>query len=162
MRVFDEYAPILYNYVVRTCRDALTADQIVGDVFAKFLEQLSCGKGPTSNLRSYLFESAYNLLVDHIRYTNRRLPLEKSVYQFPEQLVATYDLEQILLYEAVWESILNDLSACQRDVIILRFLEGFSPRETAEILGKSENLVKVTQNRAIACLRKCLRQWVLA
>ncbi len=162
IRVFDEYAPILYNYVIRTCQDALTADQIVGDVFAKFLEQLSAGKGPTSNLRSYLFEAAYNLLVDHIRRDDRQLSLEKSVIHFPAALVASYDLEQILLYEAVSQAILHNLTEIQRNVIILRFMEGLSPRETAQVLGKSENVVKVTQNRAIASLRKCLYQWVFA
>jgi DNA-directed RNA polymerase specialized sigma24 family protein len=41
-------------------------------------------------------------------------------------------------------------------VIVLRFLEGFSLRETAAILGKSITVVKVTQTRAIRVLRKTL------
>jgi len=39
-------------------------------------------------------------------------------------------------------------------VIILRFLEGFSLRETATIIGKKIDHVKVIQNRALAKLRQ--------
>jgi RNA polymerase sigma-70 factor (ECF subfamily) len=38
----------------------------------------------------------------------------------------------------------------------LRFLEGMSVRETAEIMGKREDHVKVIQNRAINALRNML------
>jgi DNA-directed RNA polymerase specialized sigma24 family protein len=41
-------------------------------------------------------------------------------------------------------------------VIILRFLEEFSIHETAAILGKKEDHVRVIQNRAIAVLRRSL------
>ena len=45
----------------------------------------------------------------------------------------------------------------QRIVIILRFLEDFSLKETAEIIGKDVNNVKVIQNRGIAKLKKSPR-----
>jgi RNA polymerase sigma factor (sigma-70 family) len=51
----------------------------------------------------------------------------------------------------------NDLSDLQWHVIILRFLEGFSLRETAQIVCKKVNHVKVIQNRGIARLRKSLQ-----
>jgi DNA-directed RNA polymerase specialized sigma24 family protein len=41
-------------------------------------------------------------------------------------------------------------------VIILRFLEDFSLKETAEIIGKDVNNIKVIQNRGISKLRKTL------
>src|ERR1044071_9417131 len=75
-QVFDQYALTLYNYIMRRCNDPVLADNIVGDVFSRLLERLSSGEGPRSNLRSYLFETAYNLLVDQIRYSQHRMPLE--------------------------------------------------------------------------------------
>ena len=50
----------------------------------------------------------------------------------------------------------NDLTNDQRHVVILRYLEGFSLRETAAIIGKEENHVKVIQDRAIAKIRQVL------
>ena len=52
--------------------------------------------------------------------------------------------------------ILNDLTDDQRHVIFLRYFEEFSLKETAVILGKTVNHIKVIQNRAMAKLRKSL------
>jgi DNA-directed RNA polymerase specialized sigma24 family protein len=53
-KVFDLYAPAIYKYAYYHCGNAMTADQIVGNVFEKLMEQLSEGRGPSSNLRFYL------------------------------------------------------------------------------------------------------------
>ena len=79
VKIFDTYSPAIYNYAFRLCHDALIADYIVGDVFAKLLEHLSNGRGPLSNLRSYLYEMAYHMVVDEARYSNRTTVLDKAV-----------------------------------------------------------------------------------
>ena len=60
------------------------------------------------------------------------------------------------MMEALLSSMNTELSEDQRIVIILRFLEDFSLKETAEIIGKDVNNVKVIQNRGIAKLKKAL------
>jgi len=58
--------------------------------------------------------------------------------------------------EALITAMNTELTDDQRHVIILRFLEDFSLKETAEIIGKEVNNIKVIQNRCIAKLRKSL------
>ena len=159
--VFDEYAPALFHYAMRSCNDPLMADQIVGDVFAKLLDQLSCGHGPRLNLRSYLFESAYHLLVDQTRYWQRRSPLEE-VEKRGEEGNEGRRWEKKRGEERGEKARQTQVTDYQRQVILLRFVEGFSLRETARLLGKSVNIVKAVQNRAMATLRKCLHPWVMA
>jgi RNA polymerase sigma-70 factor (ECF subfamily) len=65
-----------------------------------------------------------------------------------------------MLVNALFTAIQNELTEDQRHVIVLRFLEGFSLRETADIIGKQVYNVKVIQNRGIAKLRKALEQKV--
>jgi RNA polymerase sigma-70 factor (ECF subfamily) len=161
-QVFDQYALALYNYVMRRCEDSVLADNIVGDVFSRLLDHLSCGNGPRSNLRSYLFETAYNLLVDQIRYSQRRTPLETLAVFLPEEHAIPSNIENRILCDYVWQVIQSELTDYQKHIIILRFLEGFSLRETAQILGKSVNSIKVSQNRAVMTLRKSLDQWKMA
>jgi RNA polymerase sigma-70 factor (ECF subfamily) len=60
------------------------------------------------------------------------------------------------MFEQILRAIRNELTDDQRHVIILRFLEEFSLRETAAIIGKEINHVKVIQNRALAKLRRAL------
>lgn len=153
VKIFDLYASPLYNYALRLCGDPLLADQIVGDVFARLLEQLAASKGPTSNLRSYLYETAYHMFVDEQRSSRRKAPLEALASLRQDVHSGSLRLEDRIMFELVLETIQRDLTDDQRHVIILRFLEGCSLLETAAILGKEVNHIKVIQTRAIAKLR---------
>lgn len=153
---FDLYAHALYIYILRTYNDPMMADQIVGDVFAKFLDQLAAGNCPTVNLRSYLYQAAYHLLVDEVRSSHRRVPLE-DVDRLGYHVDSLHlQIENQIVVEALSQAIRIHLTDYQRHVVILRFLEGFSLYETAIILGKSVNVIKAAQNRAMATLRRAL------
>jgi RNA polymerase sigma-70 factor (ECF subfamily) len=155
-KIFDRYVNVLYNYAINLCNDPLTADFIVGNVFAKLVDQLACGSGPTTNLRSYLFETTYHLIIDEARYSNRRTSLD-IVDLLPYDEYSTFlEAENRDLFERAVRVIQSELTVYQRHVIFLRFMEGFSLYETATILGKSVNIIKATQNRALGNLRKVL------
>lgn len=156
VKIFDLYSHALYNYALRLCNDPLTADYVVGDVFAKLLDQFSAGNGPNTNLRSYLYETAYHLVVDEARYFNRQAPLDIVDAQSQDKYSVFNSLENQVLIKSIMLAIRNHLTRDQRHVIVLRFLEGFSLLETASIIGKEVSHVKVIQNRAIATLRKVL------
>lgn len=161
VKIFDRYSSALYNYAYRLCNDALVADYVVGDVFAKLLDQFSAGNGPSTNLRSYLYEMAYHLIVDEARYSNREAPLEVVELMNYDGYSAFVSLENQILLKTIMLAIRNHLTKDQRHVIILRFLEGFSLLETASIIGKEVTHVKVIQSRAIASLRKALDTQVI-
>ena len=156
IEIFDLYSSALYNYALRLCNDSLRADHIVGDVFAKLLDQLSAGHGPSTNLRSYLYETTYHLIVDEARYSYREAPLEVIDFLRHDGNTSVVNLENRMLFDAVIAVIKKNLTEDQRHVIILRFLEGFSLRETADIMGKEVYNVKVIQNRGVAKIRKAL------
>jgi RNA polymerase sigma-70 factor, ECF subfamily len=156
VKIFDLYSSALYKYALRLCGDAVMADHIVGDVFAKLLDQLSLGNGPRSNLRSYLYETAYHRIIDEARYAQRRVSLEVATWLRQDANSAFLGSEDQIMFEQILHAIQNELTDDQRHVIILRFLEEFSLRETAAIMGKSVDHVKVIQNRAIAALRRAL------
>ena len=154
--IFDLYNRALYNYAFRLCNNAVVADQIVGDVFAKLVDHLQSGKGPMVNLRSYLYEIAYHCFVDEVRSKHRSAPIEAVGLKYSDGDFTEENAEkQMLLKTVVW-AITNDLTDDQRHVVILRFMEGCSLKETAAIVGKSVANVKVIQFRAIAALRTAL------
>lgn len=163
--IFDRFATELYNYALRMCGDSLKADNAVGDVFSKFLEQLAAGKGPQTNLRSYLYKMTYHLIVDGSRLSQREGPFELAG---PEQNngngrnSTVSSLENKILLDAAILAIKKHLTANQRHVIFLRFVEEFSLFETAQIVGKEVSSVKAIQYRAIAKLRKVLDHQVSA
>lgn len=156
--IFDQFAPAIYKYTLRLCRDAIVADNIVGDVFAQLLEQFAAGKGPRTNLRSYLYQTAYHLVVDRSRDSQHNAPLEvaEGAYKQGQFSPTQSQIEERVMMEALITAMNTELTEDQRHVVILRFLEDFSLKETAEIIGKEVNNIKVIQNRGIAKLRKAL------
>jgi RNA polymerase sigma-70 factor (ECF subfamily) len=160
--IFDSFAPAIYKYALRLCHDPIEADNIVGDVFSQLLEQFAGGKGPRTNLRSYLYQTAYHLVVDHSRENKHTAPLEVAInVQERERSVPTAtQIEERVLMEALVSAMNSELTEDQRHVIILRFLEDFSLKETAQIIGKEVNNVKVIQNRGISKLRKALEHQI--
>jgi len=161
--IFDSFAPAIYKYALRLCHDPIEADNIVGDVFSQLLEQFAAGRGPKTNLRSYLYQTAYHLVVDRSRENKHTAPLEVAInVQEKERTIPTStQIEERVLMEALVSAMNAELTDDQRHVIILRFLEDFSLKETAQIIGKEVNNIKVIQNRGIAKLRKALEYQIV-
>jgi len=156
--IFDEYAPAIYKYLLRLGVYPLEADQVVGDVFARLLDKLAEGKGPRTNLRSYLFQTAYHLVVDHSRDRQRTAPLDVADTIKEENQPVQAQTEEKMLLEKLATAMERELTEAQRNVLILRFQEEFSLQETADIVGKNVNAVKALQNRAVNRLRDALRK----
>jgi len=154
--IFDEYAPALYKYLLRLGVGSQEADQIVGDVFVRLLEKLAEGKGPRTNLRSYLFQIAYHLVIDQARERQRTAPLDLADSVKEDMEPVQSRTEEKMILEELSEAMQHDLTEDQRNVIVLRFQEDFSLKETAEILGKDVNAIKALQNRGINKLRQIM------
>jgi RNA polymerase sigma-70 factor (ECF subfamily) len=155
-QIFDNYAPALFRYAVRLCHDPAEADRIVGDVFAQLLEHLSDGRGPRTNLRSYLYQITYHVLIDHVRDASHVTPMEDAL-NLPDGMVSVArQVEEQELVRELQYAVANGLTSEQQQVVLLRFVEGFSLQETAQITGKNVNAVSVLQNRAISKLRQVL------
>jgi RNA polymerase sigma factor (sigma-70 family) len=154
--IFDEYAPAIYKYLLRLGVYPQEADQIVGDVFARLLDKITEGKGPRTNLRSYLFQIAYHLAVDHARERQRTASLDMADSVNDENKPVQSRAEEKMMLEKLSSVMERELTEDQRSVIVLRFQEDFSLKETAEILGKNVNAVKALQNRGIDKLRQAM------
>src|SRR5512138_116603 len=123
-QIFDIYAPTLFRYAMRLCHDPAEADRIVGDVFAQLLEQLSSGRGPKTNLRSYLYQIAYHVLVDHVRDASHVSSVDEAP-NLPDGMISV--VAQVEEQESVREleyAITHGLTTEQQHVIMLRFVEG--------------------------------------
>src|ERR1044072_2311026 len=115
VKIFDLYSSALYKYALRLCSDPLMADHVVGDVFAKLLEQLAAGNGPTENLRSYLYETTYHRIVDEARYSRRRLSLDAATWLREDANSMFPGVEDQILFKQILHAIQNKLTDDQRD-----------------------------------------------
>ncbi|MFZ1396192.1 MAG: sigma-70 family RNA polymerase sigma factor, partial [Candidatus Promineifilaceae bacterium] len=102
-----------------------------------------------------LYRTAHNLVIDHYRRQAHRnhLPLPEilpSGGDSPGQLA-----EQHLLGEQVITA-LQTLTPEQQQVLTLKFLEGFSNAEVADLMHKPIGAIKALQHRGLARLQNIL------
>jgi len=93
------------------------------------------------------------LVIDHYRAKKHDVSLEKID---PDSSIvpaaASFDLGLKLQIEKVHVAI-KELKPDYQDVIIMRFVEDMSLKETAAVLKKSEGAIKLIQHRAIKELK---------
>src|SRR5512139_3165874 len=114
--IFDCYAPAIYRYVYRTCRDERVSDDIVGDTFSALLEQYSNGRDSQMNVQIYLFHTAYHLLMDHARQIKHLMDLELNIEtpDCPAVLPSEPQPDEDVLLTKLSSALNNDLSGLQR------------------------------------------------
>lgn len=153
--IYDRYSPGIYRYAMRLLGDDCLAEDYVADTFSRFLTVLRRGQGPQDHLQAYLYRIAHNWITDSYR---RQPPLpfnlDDSLHTedcfFPEtEMEAHLEQQQVRLS-------LRSLTPDQRQVITLRFLEGWENGEVASALEKPVGAIRALQFRALNTLRRLL------
>ena len=145
----DEYADRLYRFIVKNIQDTEEARDIVQESYARLwsrIEEVSALK-----VKSYLFSTAYHVMIDIIRKEKRKIEYRQTMQQDSIHHHDNYSDVLEILHEAI-----NKLPEIQRSVILLRDYEGYSYDEIAEITGLSESQVKVYIFRGRMYLKKYL------
>ena len=125
----------------------------ISETFTRFLEALNRGKGPDQNLRAYLFRVVHNICTDtYRRQPPAEEPIEENVEDndMPspqEEAEKTIELDRV-------RAALFRLTPAQRQVIVLRFFEGWENDEVSVVIGKPTGAVKALQHRALASLKR--------
>lgn len=153
--IYDRYADRLYQYIYHRVGNGPLAEDLTGEVFVRMLEAIERGSFARVSLRAWLYRVAHNIVIDHYRTQPDEEPvlLDDGLRAVSGGSWAPTDawLAQVSLRTA-----LNQLPETQQQVIVLRFGEGMTAPEVAEILGKSEGAVRALQHRAVAALREIL------
>jgi len=151
---YDQYSIQIYKYIAKMINDTYQAEDLTQDTFVKAYQYLV--NKEVDYPKTFLFRTAHNITVDYIR---KQSPIHLMKNIFPNRKDSKASIESVMegredlkiVYKA-----LSRLKASYRQVIILRRIEEFSIKETAQILGWSENKVKSTLFRASKTLKKQL------
>ena len=137
-------------------RNDTDAEDVVQEVYLHAFQHLSQFEG-RAKFSTWLLRIAIHEALARYRDNARFEDLDEIVESVgtdprgsPEQVAARGELR-----EAVQRAI-DELSPTLRTVLMLREIEGMSTAETAEILGISEDNLKVRLHRAKAALREKL------
>jgi RNA polymerase sigma-70 factor (ECF subfamily) len=151
--LFDAYQDKVYSIALRYSGDRATALDIAQDVFLKLLASIQDFRGD-AGFESWLYRLVVNRCLDYHR-RGRRFRLMAAKLFAPPQKTVLHDLMQSEIEEQVQRGIAK-LAPEQRIVVVLRYTEGLSYEQIAEILGCSMGTVASRLNRAHKVLQKRL------
>jgi len=154
-RLYEYYYQDIYNYIYYRVPNVSLAEDMTSEVFMKVLESIDSFTFRGFPFSSWLFRIARNLMVDYYRSHPEpvELPLETGVLPLEEDPSDVFERE---LTQQQLAQALSNLTEDQQQVIILRFVDGLSNTDVAQVLGKSEGAIKSLQYRALSSLSRFL------
>jgi RNA polymerase sigma-70 factor (ECF subfamily) len=160
--LYNAYADKIYRYFFYRVDSREVAEDLASEVFLRFVEGLAAYQDRNVPLLAWLYQIAHARLVDHYRqkptlstdenYESLEFSIEDDM---DSELMITYQQEKV-------QTALRNLKDDQRQVLVLRFIEGYNLQQTAEALGKTIGAIKVIQYRALQSLNRTLVQQGMA
>ena len=154
----DQLYPVVYRYVCFRLEDHQVVEDIAAETFLRLLDALHERPDSIREPKAWLMGTASNLVYEHLRQRYRH-PVENLDAHL--DLTADHNTEAIVeKNHADWlvHEAMRELTDDQQHVLALRFSHGMSISETARLVKKSVNAVKVLQYRAMSSLRRILEK----
>ena len=153
---YDKNVEKIYRFVFFRVPGAQEAQDITSETFTRVWQYVSEGH-EIENLRALLYQTARNLLNDYYRLASRRdVALEDGGNQ--NNLVSESDILEKKMDKDLnlrrIKKALGNIKEEYQEVIILRYLNDFDLKETAEIIKKSYGATRVLLTRALTSLKK--------
>jgi RNA polymerase sigma-70 factor (ECF subfamily) len=165
------YERPLYNFILRSVRRRERADELLQDVFLKVVQRSGDFKG-NSKFSTWLYTIARNLCIDHSRkmvfrrHKSLDAPgrsdgedgptlLERTASEDPrtDRAVIAKDL-QARITAAV-----EELPEEQKEVFLMRQVQGMAFKDIADVVGVPENTVKSRMRYALERLQRALAEY---
>ncbi len=158
------YNKRIYNLALRILQNSDDALDVMQDTFLQAFQKIESFNFK-SQFYTWLYRIATNFALMKIR-KNKNVPVNESFFEkkndftfFDNTQSLDFNAEQITINKEL-KSKLDDaiagLPQIYKAVFILRDIEGLSIKETGEILGISENNVKIRLKRARMYLKEYL------
>jgi RNA polymerase sigma-70 factor, ECF subfamily len=157
-QLYTLFVTPIYRYIYLRLRDKQLSEDLTQTVFLKAYISLKTYQDKNKPVLAYFFTIARNSIIDHVRKQGNRATsdLSEAEQKPDEKTNIPKEVDGRLANEQIKEK-LGDLTEEQQEVVILKFINGFSNREIAEILGKTEMAVRQLQSRGIRTLRELLK-----
>ncbi len=149
----------IYKFVFFKTKDTHLAEEITQDTYCRAVSSMARYTIRDTRFKSYLMTIANNLIIDGYRKKKITVMGHEEVLKYIPDLKkgpeAFYMLEE---KKQEIRHCLQQLSDEQQQIISYRLLEGYSVRETSQMMGKSESAVRTAQHRAVVQLKELMRK----
>jgi len=162
---FERYSDELFRHCAMRISDRERALELTQDAFMRTWDYVRKG-GEVRELRPFLYQTLRNLIIDEYRKAKMH-SLEALVENTEGATVETMlPADESNTLEAAMERLdakqalkrVSDLPELYQEVLLLRYVEGLSPKEIAGIVEESENVVSVRLHRALKKMKEMLEE----
>jgi RNA polymerase sigma-70 factor (ECF subfamily) len=156
-KLYDHYQPMIYRFVLVKVSRREEAEDIAHQVFLQAWQNIRTYRHRGYPFSSWLYRIARNQVIDYYRARKDDAPLEaadaEGIFHQTDQpdMSLQMDMERVM-------SAIHRLKPDYQDVVIFRFIEDLSIRETADAMHKTEGAVKLIQHRAIEELKRKIHE----
>ena len=158
----NRYLKMVYNFLFQITRDQSVLDDLTQVTFVKVWKNIK-KFDQEKNFKTWLFTIAKNTAYDYFK-KKKTIPFAffetDEGYNKLEKIIDTEkDLEEIIEKKELEKDLgqkLEKISPVYQLVLLMRYRDGFSLKEIAEILEKSQNTVKSQHQRALVALKKVI------
>lgn len=151
--LYERYRDPIYRYCLARSGTSHDAEDLTSDVFIKALQSIDRYQERGLPFVAFLYRIARNAAIDRARTRKQPLSVDGLVTEPRSsqnvEAEAAFAVERDVLMAA-----LSRLKPEHRDVIVMRFIEGYGAIEVAKVLNKTEGAVRTLQHRALDRLRK--------
>ena len=153
-KLFRKYYTAICRYIYNYLNDTDTAEEIAQDMFVYFWENAQ-NKNINTSVKGYLFTSAKNFTLNHIKKMKTRRKYHMAVSGVLQENDEFNDDKMYTFKILIKQALLTLPEKC-RDIFVLSKYEGLTYEEISVYLGLSQ---KTVENQMGIALRK-IRAWM--
>ncbi len=154
--LYERYRQPLYRYCLARSSSPHEAEDLVSEVFLKAMESLGRYRDQGLPFVAFLYRVARNAAIDRSRKDKGA-----SLFDMTIEPRGTVDIEGDAARASDMDAVLGALRKIKpeyREVILLRFVEGYSAADVAKLLDKAEKAIWNLQQRGLERLRTELKR----
>lgn len=156
----------IFSYIYLITRDKELSEDVFQETFFKVIQTLKKEQyNEEGKFLPWLLRIAKNLIIDHYRKVKKMPSIscvineegeETSIFDIIPQQYNTRDTEEARQFKDMIRTVVNDLPADQKEVVIMRMYYDMSFKEISEITNVSINTSLGRMRYALLNLKKML------
>lgn len=154
IQAYNDYADALFRYCYFRVFDREQAKELVQEIYIRAWGYVVKGSD-IPHMKALLYKIANNIVIDYVK-KKKSLSLEALA---ESGYTPSIDHEQDLKNEITVQGILkvmDQLPKKYKDVIVFKYVDGFSVKEIAKMVAQKENVVSIWLHRGLKQLRQLL------
>lgn len=155
--LYELYHTGIFRFLYYRTGSKLSAEDLTSEVFLRMVRSLPGFQPGRGAFAAWLYQIARRVLYDWYR-SNAAHPQVEMAESHPDPAPQPDEAVNQKLDHAVLAEAIHFLTAEQQDVVIFRFINGFSLEMTAVAIHRSIDAVKGLQSRGLSKLREVLTE----